>query len=402
MELSLNTLFLIALIMVISPLIAELPLGFRMPMVVVELVSGIIVGPHVLDLVQVDAVLAFLGTFGLTFLFFIAGMEIDFSLLRGRPLTLGIIGWLLSLALAQLISVGLMLVGFVEAPILVGIALTTTAIGTLLPILRDAKELDTRFGHFLLGAGSMGEFGPILALSLLAPFIKGDAHGAEWREPVLLFAFSAIAMVTAWIGLRARPFRIALYLRRHLTTSSQLPVRVAVCLLITLVALAGSFGLDVILGAFAAGMVIGTIMRAIDDGERLNIGHKIFEQKLEALSFGFFIPLFFVVSGIHFNLAALLDLHTLARVPIFLLLFLIVRGLPVVALYREELEAPERLRLALFSATGLPLVVAITEIGVLTGRMRTDNAAALVGGALISVLVFPLFALALDSSRKTG
>ena len=209
------------------------------------------------------------------------------------------------------------------------------------------------------------------------------------KDPVLisllLVAFVAAAAATALLAARTHPPKFVALLRRHLNSSGQLPVRVAVLLVLLLVYLALKLGLDVLLGAFAAGIVV----RQLSVGE----DSTIVESKLQAIGFGFLIPIFFIVSGIHFDLHLLKTANALLRILLFLVLFVVVRGTPVYVLYRKALSRAERLPMALFSATGLPLIVVITSIGTAEGRMRPVNAAALVGAGILSVLFFPALGL---------
>jgi Kef-type K+ transport system membrane component KefB len=384
LDFNLSTLLIVALIAVAAPLIAELPIGLRLPIVVLEIALGSAVGPHGLGLARAEGVLGFLGILGMTFLFFLAGLEIDFERIRGRPLALAGAGWLLSLALAAGTVALLNAMQFVRAPIMVTIALTTTAIGTLLPILRDAGELETPFGSFVLAAGAVGELGPILAISLV---LTHDT--SRWTQTGFMLGFVMIASTAVLVALRVHPPAAVALFARTMHASSQLPVRICIMLLVGLVTLADTFGLDMILGAFAAGLIVGLANRVgPDTGPTLH-------HKLDAIGFGFLIPIFFVTSGIGFDVASLVaSPAAMLRVPVFLLLFLLIRGAPVL-LYARALGRADLLPLALYSATALPLVVAITELGVSTGRMRKDNAAALVGAAMLSVLIFPLAAMAL-------
>jgi Kef-type K+ transport system membrane component KefB len=304
--------------------------------------------------------------------------------MRGRPLALAGAGWLLSLALAAGTVAVLEAIGFVRAPVMMTIALTTTAIGTLLPILRDAGELETPFGRFVLAAGAVGELGPIMAISVV---LTHDA--SRWTQTGLMLGFVLIASVAILVALRVHPSAAVALFARTMHASSQLPVRICILVLVGLVTLAGTFGLDVILGAFAAGLIVGLANR-VGPGTGPALHHK-----LDAIGFGFLIPIFFVTSGIEFDVASLYARpEALLRVPVFLLLFLLIRGAPAL-LYTRAVGRADLLPLALYSATALPLVVAISELGVSTGRMRRDNAAALVGAAMLSVLIFPLVALAL-------
>ena len=176
-------------------------------------------------------------------------------------------------------------------------------------------------------------------------------------------------------------------LERTLESSSQLAVRLAVVLVFGLVALAGTLGLDVLLGGFVAGIVTRLALK----GREV----KVLESKLTAVGFGFLIPFFFVSSGMNFDLDALGDADTLLKVPMFVALFLFVRGVPALVLYRRVLSARDRVALAFYSATELPLVVAITTIAVDQGHMRTSTAAALVGAAIVSTAAFPFVGTAL-------
>lgn len=365
-----------------APLFNELPIRLRLPLVVLELVFGIVVGPYGLDLIGTGGQLKLLSALGLSFLFFLAGMELDFATLRGAPLRLGTLGWLLSVVIALAATHALAYLGLVTDPVLVAVALSTTAIGTLMPILREAGELDTRFGRFVLGAGAIGEFGPIVLFSLI---VTGD-QGVAMRSG-LLATFAFIAASCAAVALRLRPPRVVDLLARGLESTSQLPIRMSMLLLAALVVLADILGLDILLGAFAAGSLVGLVARGA--------GAAPFHTKLDALGFGFLIPIFFVTSGAQVDLPALFaSANSIARVPLFLALLLVVRGAPVL-LYRSELGAAEQRLLALFSATTLPLVVVIAQIGKASGRMLPENAAALVGAGILSVLIFPLIALTL-------
>ncbi len=381
MEITHADILVVATIAAMAPILADLSRRVRVPIVVAEIALGIIVGPELLDLASTDDFVESLSAFGLAFLFFLAGIEIDFERIRGAPTRLGVGGWMVSLALGLGIAVALWAAGAIDAPILVGLALTTTALGTLMPILRDSGVLDERFGKYVLGAGAAGEFGPVVIVSIILAVEAGE----PWRT-TLLFVFAALVVGATLLALRAQPARMVRLIETTMGTSGQLAVRLSVLLVIAMVALASEFSLDVILGAFAAGIIVGLVIRDRDAHE--------FEAKLDALGYGFLIPIFFIATGMDYDVDALLSSPTaVALVPGFALLFLIVRGLPVRLLYRGELDRPERLTLALFSASALPLVVAITEIGTEVGVMREEEASALVGAAMLSILLFPLLAL---------
>jgi Kef-type K+ transport system membrane component KefB len=361
------------------------PKRFAPPVVVLELLMGIIVGPDVLGLAHVDNFTEFFSNLGLGMLFFFAGYEIDFERIRGQPLELGGWGWVLSVGLAFAIGGILAGLGIVVSFLYTGAAMATTAIGTLIPILRDNGELKTRFGKYLLAAGGAGEFGPILLVTL---FFSTES---PLREGAILIAFVLLAIAVAIASVRLA-FKGWPALERTFEASSQLAVRVTVVLVFGLVLLASQLGLDVLLGGFVAGLITRTALK----------GHEltIFESKLTAVGFGFFVPFFFVTSGISFDLAALGSAEALGKLVLFFFLFLVVRGAPAMLLYRHTLSLRDRAALAFYSATALPLVVAITAIAIDAGKMRPSTAAGLVGAAMLSTLVFPFVGLALRTRSE--
>ena len=384
MDLSGHPVLVIMAIAVVSSLLAEIHVGIRVPVVVWELLFGILIGPHVLALVRSEGLLDWLGGLGLAALFFMTGMDLELQKVKGRPLSLALRGWAVSLTLAFAVAGLLHVLPFVNAPIMAALALTTTSLGTLMPILRDSGKLDSNFGNLVLAAGTLGEFGPIILVSLVLTHKFG-----AWQEAALMLAFVAVALAAAIVALRTRPPKILALLERTMNSSTPLPVCFSLLLLAVFDVLSERIGLEAVLGAFAAGMVVSLASR--DDAG------KVFRGKMAAICFGFFVPFFFVVSGMNLDLQALLhSWKTMLLVPMFLGLFLLVRGAPVI-LYRKDLAKNERLPFALYSATGLSMVVAIAALGVRTGRMPSNVAAAVVGAGLLSVLLFPMIAGALLS-----
>lgn len=371
----------IATAAVVAPLLAELLRRWRIPSVLFELLLGILIGPAVLGWVEVDAFVGGLSQLGLAILFFMAGYEIDFSKLRGTPINRGLAGWGISLGLGLALGAVLALEGFVLSSLLIGLALTTTAIGTLLPMLHDRHMLDTPFGSFITAAGAVGEFGPIVAITIL---LSADSPA---EESILLIAFAGLAVLVAALASRPQPPSLIAMMQKHLSTSTQLPVRIILLLITIMVMLASQLGLDNLLGAFAAG-IIARLALSKEQSEALS-------PRLEAIGFGFLIPVFFIVSGVNFDLDALTSsTTTMLKVPLFLVLMLIIRGLPALLVYRGVLNLRQRSAMTLLQSTALPLLVVITEIGLQTHRMREGNAAALVGAGMLSVLVFPLVGFA--------
>ena len=376
-------LLLIAFVAMLAPLLAELPRHFRLPVVVLEVILGILIGPQVFHLASPDGMTGTLGELGLTFLLFMVGLEIDFDKIRGRPLSLAVGGWFLSLFVAMVCMFFFNVIGLIQTPpVLAAVALSTTALGVLAPILRDRGELNTAFGTYMVAAAAVGEFGPLVVISmLLIPTNSTFVHG------LFMVTFIIIAFVAANIALNTRSSRLIDILTRTMQSSGQLPVRICILLQILFVALAAKFGLNIVMGAFAAGIVAGLAIKG-KEGELLR-------HKLDAIGYGFLIPIFFIVAGMKFEVSALWSAPlALIQVVLLLGLMLLVRGIPLF-LYKKELTSEEQLPFAFYSATGLPLIIIISEIGVSSGLMPPDRASILVSAGMISVLLFPILAVKL-------
>ena len=357
-----------------------------LPTVVVELALGILIGPQVLAWAEADRYLLFLAEFGLVFLFFFAGLEVVEKRVPRHSLVRGSTGWMISLAVGGVAGAALQWAGVDAEAWLVAVALSTTALGTLVPILSDEGLLPTRLGAAVLGTGVAGEFWPIVVISV---FLTG-VYGA-FTEVVLLVAFGGVVAFAAVVALRARPPRLLRVLQETVHTTGQAAVRLAILLLGALVLLANDVGFDIVLGAFAAGLIVGL---ALDSPE----GEPV-RMRLEGIGFGFLIPIYFVVTGMDFDLDSLLTATGLALAALFLVLLLVGRGTPSL-LWLPELGRRRTLSLAVFGATGLPLIVAIVDIGTDRGAVDTQVGASLVGAGMISVLVFPLVASAI--ARGSG
>jgi Kef-type K+ transport system membrane component KefB len=357
----------------------------RLPSVVLEILAGIAIGPAILGWVELDQTIEVLSLLGLAFLLFLAGLEIDFSELRGRLLGLAALGWAISFAIAVLAGLGLSAVGLVETPLLVAIILSATSLGVIIPVLADVGELNTRFGQLVLAAASIADFGGVILLSL---FFSGESGPGS--TAILLGAFIGLLAVTfVVISTAERSKRIEEDLLRLQDSSAQIRVRGAMVLMIAFVALAEGLGLELILGSFAAGALLSLL-----DGDR-RLTHPSFRTKLEAMGFGLFIPVFFVTVGLRFDLDALLDdPANLAMVPIFLAALLAVRGLPAL-IYRGYVGARRATVAGVLQATSLPFIVAATTIGMDLGALDSAEGSALIAAGLLSVLIFPLTGLTL-------
>src|SRR3954469_22149455 len=374
------------------PLLLGLFPKLRLPSPVVELVAGIVIGPAVLGWVHPDDVpVRVLALMGLAFLLFLAGLEIDLRALRGRMLTLAGAGFALSLVLAVLAGVGLHASGRAESPLFVAIILCSTALGVVTPVLKDAGESATAFGQLVIVAASIADFGAVILLTL---FFSKEATSGSTRL-VLLAGFVILLVVGGIAVARAgRSMRLSDALLRLQDTTAQIRVRGAVVLLIGSAALAERFGLESILGALVAGAILSPLDRDA------MMTHPQFRVKLEAIGFGFLVPVFFISSGVRFDLQALFSsASTVARVPIFLVALLVVRAVPAL-LYRPMLDGRRVAAAGLLQATSLTFVVAAEQIGMDLGVIGAATGAALIAAGLLSVLVFPLVALGLLGRRE--
>ena len=370
----------------VATIVSRLSPRLILPTVVVEIFLGILIGPDVLDIAESDQYIEFLSQFGLVFLFFLAGIEVIHSAVPRRLLARGSVGWGISIALGAAAGFALEAAGVPASGWLLAVALATTALGTLVPILSDAGVLPSPLGQNTLGAAVAGEFWPIVVISL---FLTG-AH-ATTASIVLLFGFGLVVAGAAGIAVHLRPPRIISIARETVNKSGQLAVRLSVALLAVLVLLADELDFDFVLGAFAAGLIIGLVTQG-ETGEQVL-------PRIATIGYGLLIPVFFVVTGMDFDLDGFLTGAGLALAGIFLALLLVTRG-SAALLSARELGARGTASLALFSATGLPLIVAVIEVGEERGEIDTHVAAALVGAGMISVLLYPLLALAL-SGRET-
>lgn len=370
----------------LAPLALGLLPRVRVPAVVIEIVLGIVIGPDVLGWAELDEPVRILSLVGLAFLLFLAGLDLDLDQLRGRLLRVAGLGFLVSIALATGAGVALDALGLLRSPLLGAVILTSTSLGLVIPVLKEGGHDTSRLGQLVLAGASIGDFASVILLSLL---FSRDA--TDTTTKLLLLGAFALFVVILLISLtrRTQSMAIAKVLLRLQDTTAQIRVRGSMLLLILLVVLAEQFGLEAILGAFVAGAVLGFVDR---DATRT---HPQFRIKLEAIGYGFLIPVFFVASGIAFDLSALLDEPSvLARVPVFLAALLVVRGIPALV-YRPLLGTRSTVAAGLLQATSLPFIVAATQIGIALDVVTPATAAAFVAAGLVSALVFPATALSL-------
>ncbi len=380
----LTPLLVIVTAAVVAPLVVDV-LGrwVVLPGVVLEIALGVLIGPSGVGLVEENDVITAASGMGLALLMFMAGYEIDVSRVGGGTLRRAGAAWTCALGLG--LGAAWLLLGWSQTALIIGLALTTTALGTVLPILRDSGVLDSVFGARVLASGTVGEFAPIVVIALLLSGYR------PLTGSLLLLAFFAVAVLAAWRMSRGTSARIQRLVRVTLGTSTQLAVRLCLLVVVFMLWVSTILGLDSVLGSFAAGIIVRVMLFNNHPGEVEEV-----ETRMTAVSYGVFIPVFFVVTGVRFDLPALVsDWGAVATVPMFLLLFLLIRGLPVWLLCRKGLSGHEGVALALFSATALPLLVVLTTIGTRAGDMNSAHAAALVGAGMLSVLIFPQVGLVL-------
>lgn len=381
---------MLSLLAVLAPLLSSgLSRFVAIPLVVFEIVLGIVFGPYVLDWLRPNDLTESLSNLGLAMLFFLAGNEIDFARIRGRLLNRSILGWVVALGVGLLI--GVLLAPTVSAGVYIGVALTSTALGTLMPILRDAGELHTGFGAAIIAIGAVGEFGPLIAISV---FLSGRQPGVA---TIVLLLFVLCTAGAIYLAANRPHYRLHALINATMHTSGQFAVRLVLLLVIGLVAMSVAMDLDMLLGAFAAGVIAKLLLNGADPKDL-----EVVEGKLEAVGFGFLVPIFFISTGLNYDLNAL-EAHPVEflLLPVFLVLLLLVRGLSGLFTARG-FAAPDKRSVVLFSATGLPIIVAVTDIGVRAGDLQAATASALVGAGMLSVLLFPLLGLAQHRKAPDG
>jgi Kef-type K+ transport system membrane component KefB len=389
-ELSYGSLVAVAAIALAAPLIVSLSPRVRMPAVVLEIVLGIIVGPSGLGWVQVDVPVQVLALIGLSFLLFLAGLELNLPALRGRVGRL-LGAYAVSAVLAVACGLLVELLDTDNQPLFIAVVLASSSLGLIVPVLRDAGETTSSYGQLVLAAASIGEFGAILALAL---FYSGSGSGFG-SQLLLLGGFVVLVVAIALALTRVeRSPRFADTLVAQEETSAQLGVRIAVLVLAVFVALAGELGFEAVLGAFIA----GALLRVSDPDERLT--HERLRSKLEAIGYGFLVPAFFVTSGLQFDAGALFEsASSMVLVPALVAAFLVARAVPAL-LYRSLYDSRRTAAAGLLQATSLSLPVVAARIGVELHTIDAQTAAAIVAAGLVTLVLFPPIALVLLAAAK--
>ena len=390
MEIEFTNLLIVVAVGFSAPFLLGLAPGLRFPAVVLEIVAGIVVGPAVLGWVEIDEPVRVLSILGLAVLLFLAGLEIEYEKLRGRVARLAGGGFILSFAIAIAIGLLLKATDTVGDGLFVAIVLSATSLGVVIPVLKDSGNIETGFGQLVVAAASIADFATIILLTL---FFSGEASSTTSTLLLLGSFFVLAALLGLAIAEVEHLGKVRAALLRLQDTTAQIRIRGAFVLMVGLTALATNLGLELILGSFLA----GGVLKLVDRDTMMT--HPQLREKLEAVGFGVFIPVFFVATGVAYDLDALGEPSTLVQVPIFLAAMIAVRGLPAL-LYRGELGDRKTLVAALLQATSLPFIVAATAIGIELGAIEPGTAAAFIAAGLLSVVVFPATALGLLGGKS--
>ncbi|KFJ02011.1 cation:proton antiporter [Bifidobacterium thermacidophilum] len=386
MIVDLVSLTIIMLVAVLCPVIVQLIPGKPVPQTVLLLLAGALLGPHMFGVIQVSESVQLLSELGLAFLFLLAGYEIDPKQLGGHQGRVGLATWAATFVLAFAV---ITFVPYFKRHDMTGMAavitLTTTALGTLMPILKE-RGLEgtpgTPVGNAVVAYGTWGELCPVLMMAVLL------STRSQWQTFITLAVFAAICVVAALVPAKARKAGNRFYrlVTKHSNISEQVLMRLTVLLLITLVTVSAIFDLDVVLGAFAAGFILRYVIPE---------GSQTLETRLDGISYGFFIPIFFVVSG------AAIDLKAVGGNPglliVFIVVLMLIRAVPVyIAMSLDRKANPisshHRVTVAVYCATALPLIVAVTTVAVKAGTMQQMTASTLVAAGAVTMFLMPLLA----------
>lgn len=389
---------------VLAPILYTMLSRFvRVPVAVLEMLLGIIIGPSVLGIAVVTSggLIDWLRVMGVVALFFLAGQETNFKKLMGRPLRTATTSWVLCLViavgamfvLASVVDFGGSTSAFVTA-VFIGGAVVSTAIGTIYPMMNDAQEITTKVGQATIAAGVIGQFAPLVAVAL----IVGDASAAHnpLVATLMHLAFCAVVAALLWLLRGGLPFVLRKIQSMTMDASGQFGIRLQVLVVGAIVLLAVTMGVDRLIGAFAAGIVVQAMNKRTSPAEQ----HILF-RKAKALGYGFLIPLFFVWAGVTFDLAGLIaSPQALWFLPVFVALKFLARGVPGSLTLPKGSTLQERAATSLLVGTGLAVVVVMGHLGLEADAFSTPYAAAMVGGAKVTALVFPTIGLMLANRAR--
>ncbi len=387
------SLLIVAVAAFIAPLLARLVPRRLVPPVVLEVLAGIVIGPQVLDLARPRGAAEVLYLLGLGFLLFLAGQDVRPERFRGPTFRLAGAAFLISGVAAVPVAFGLAALAGGDVRLL-ALCLVASTLGVLVPVLRDAEEISSEFGQLVVVSASVGEFGSLLLLTVLF-------SAQPESTPVQVLYVAVMGLIAFAVALVLRRLWRTRWMTRTFADSdedtSQLRVRAAFVTLLIFTALAHEFGVDALLGAFVGGVVVG-----VSDGDE-RPSQERYQAKIRAIGYGFLVPLFFVMTGVQFDVRALFaHASSLALVPLLVVAIAVVRGVPAL-LYRRAVGTEPALAAGLLQATTLTFPVVVADLGLALGLLSSAVAAALIGASLLSVLLFPAVALALRPwTRRTA
>ena len=390
-EVDFGSLVVVALAAFAVPLLLAVAPGPRIPSVVGEVVAGIALGAGGLGLVDPHGPeLEFLFLFGLAFLLFLAGLEFDPAVLRGTlsgglrhvgatPLGHALLGMGIRLTIAFAITVPLALAGLLPGPTLVALLIASTSLGIVLSVLTEQDLLDKPFGQRLFLSAAVADFATVLLLTIF--FSAGTQSPGVRVALIVLLILLALALYWALRKVSAHG-AVGALVERLSGAPTELRVRGSFALLLAFVALAGQFGLEVILGAFIAGAIVSSLA--------IEREHPLYHVKIDAIGYGFFIPVFFILTGARLDIPALLNAgDALVLVPVLLAAVFLVKGIPAL-LYRDEFAWGDCAAAGALQSAQMTLTVAGVEIGRQLDLIDEALGAALISVALLSVLIAPI------------
>lgn len=389
MEFHIPPLFIVLVIAALAPMLGQYTSRIGLPVIVLEILLGMLIGPNGLGWVDPGhGAIPYLAEFGVGFLFFLAGLEIDLVAMRDSFRRI-LLSWGLILLGSFACAWYLNAQGVSSATLILTLAISTTALGILVPILRDRELLETPLGQSVMAMGAAGEIGPILAMSLAM-----SRHHSAPVQSLLTLGFIVVVLLVGWSMIHAKTPRVLKVLAKTLTQSSQMPIRISVLLLVGMAVFAEDLGLDLALGALAAGMMIGLAMREHDS--------HVFHLKVDAIGFGFLIPIFFIVSGMKLDMSAMFESPAALTMMGLLIAAILLTRIPVVLIYWRTLGLRQSMSLGLMSATTLSLIVVLVDIGVDRGMLTAAEAAPMVAAGMVTVILFPTLGAVLAGKSAVG
>lgn len=388
-----SPLLVVSVLAVVVPILLHRVPRVAIPIVVGEIVAGMLAGPYGFNLIRGESPqLEFLKLFGFAYLMFLSGLEIDFDILfRGggvsgsgkarraltSPLGAALLSFSLTLAIALGCSLWLLETGLASNVWVMALILSTTSLGVVVPVLKERGLIRTPFGQYVLVASVIGDLATVMLISI---YVILHTQGITFEVLFVLVLLLATFAV----------YRLAKTSQRHLPleelidelshATAQLDTRVALGLAVVFIALAQGLGVEVILGAFLAGAVVSLL--SAEEGS-------ILRPKLNAIGYGFFIPIFFIMVGVDFDLGALDSRQGLLLVPALLAMAYLVK-LVAALVYKPMLSWREVFGLGILTSSRLSLIIAVAAIGVEIGAITSTTNAAIILVAIVTVIVSPI------------